>query len=191
METYGKTDGMDGETCLRQAYDAILHGDFESAVHWFAQAIEREPDNASYHYSASVTCSRSGKTALAESYAKRAVELDPDDPVYALNLRTIESRRMIQEARDLLELPEPRAAEAAKLLLQADKLDPLSAEAKLLLGLSYRMLGDLRSAIACMRETLRLYPQHEEAARLLREYRAERRRMLQSRFSHPKPRRNR
>ena len=37
---------MDGETCLRQAYEAIFHGDFESAVFWFGQAIAMEPDNA-------------------------------------------------------------------------------------------------------------------------------------------------
>ncbi|WP_219639943.1 tetratricopeptide repeat protein [Cohnella sp. CFH 77786] len=184
-------DGMDGDTCLRHAYDAILHGDFEAAVHWFGQAIEWEPDNASYYYKASITCARSGKSALAEMYAKRAVELAPGDPDYALNLRTIEARRLLLESRMMLERSIPDAAQAKQLLLEAEKLDPLLAEAKLLLGIASRMLGDLRTAIAYIRDTLSLDPQHAEACRLLREYRAERRRKLRSQLKPPKSYRNR
>ncbi|WP_276351562.1 tetratricopeptide repeat protein [Cohnella caldifontis] len=184
-------DGMDGETCLRQAYDAIFHGDFESAAAWFDRAIGLEPDNASYYYKASITLARSGKTAAAERYARKAAELDPEDPVYAMNVDALEAKRLVSEARGLLELPVPEPDLAARLLREAESLDPLSAEAKLLLGMANHMQGDLRSAIANLREALNLEPQHEEAGRLLREWRKERRRLVQSQLSSPKPYRKR
>jgi tetratricopeptide (TPR) repeat protein len=181
---------MDGGTFLRQAYDAIFHGDFESAVHWFVQAIEQEPDNASFYYKASITCARSGKMPLAETYAKRAVELDPENPDYSLNYQMILAKRFIAEARALLSKPVQDVDQAKPLLLDADLLDPLAVEAKLLLGLVCRIQGDYRSAIAYLQDTLLLDPQLDEAKRLLQETRAERRRLLRSQFRST-PKRNR
>src|SRR5690606_22350910 len=56
---------MDGETCMRKAYEAIFQGNFEAAVAWFLQALEREPGNADYHYKSSITIARSGRLDLA------------------------------------------------------------------------------------------------------------------------------
>jgi tetratricopeptide (TPR) repeat protein len=182
---------MDGDTFLRQAYDAIFHGDFESAVHWFGQAIAEDPDNASFYYKGSITCARSGKMALAETYAKRAVELDPENPDYSLNYQMIQAKRFIAEARALLGAPVPDVEHAKPLLLDAGVLDPLAVEAKLLLGLVCRMQGDYRSAVAYLRDSLLLDPQLEEAKRLLQETRLERRRILRSQFTRSTPKRNR
>lgn len=182
---------MDGETCLRQAYDAIFHGDFDSAAEWFIRATEMEPDNASYYYKASITLARSGKLEMAERNARKAVELDPDEPVYAMNLKAIEARRLVEEARGLLELEVPDAEGAKQRLLQAETLDPLSTDAKLLLGMVSHMQGVLRSAVAYLREVVNMEPQHEEAGRLLRVWRKERQRFVQSLFYHSKPYRNR
>ncbi|TJY44322.1 tetratricopeptide repeat protein [Cohnella pontilimi] len=164
---------MHGDTYLRQAYDAIFRGDFESAIHCFQQAIEQEPDNASFYYKASITCARSGKLTLAAAYAKRAVELDPENLDYTLNSQSIEAKRLIAEARTLLEGEIPDPDQAKKLLSDADALDPLAVEAKLLLGLACRMQEDYRGAVAYFQDALRLDPQLAEAQRLLEQTRAE------------------
>ena len=177
---------VDGEFCLKEAYDAILQGDFELALKWFRQAIELEPGNASYYYKASVTGARSGKTALAKAWAAKAVELAPDEPVYRMHLKALEARELIGEARAKLEMAEPRPEEAIPLLVRAKELAPLSAEARLLLGLAVKDMGDLRAAIGHLKEALQLDPQHAEARRLLAEWRKERRRLVKQYYHiHP------
>jgi tetratricopeptide (TPR) repeat protein len=189
----GRMVGMDGETCLRQAYEAIFQGDFESAVFWFGQAIAFEPENAAYHYKGSITCARRGKLSRALVYASKAVELDPQDPVYQLNLRTILARQRILETRHLLSQPAPDLEKSCALLKEAAQLDPLSAEARLLLGILYRMQRDYQLALDNLRDALQLEPGHEEASRLLHEVRTERRRYLKQQYSLSQynPRRNR
>ncbi|BBI33229.1 tetratricopeptide repeat protein [Cohnella abietis] len=182
---------MDGETCLRQAYEAIFHGDFELAIYWFGQAIAIEPENAAYHYRGSITCARSGKLKLALTYAERAVQLDPNDSSYQLNLRMILSRQKIIEARGLLASASPDIEKSLELLQEAAKLDPLSAEARLLLGVLYRIQRNYKLALDSLRDALQLEPQHEEAKRLLHEVRAERRRLLKQQYSHYNSKRNR
>ncbi len=187
----GRMVGMDGETCLRQAYEAIFHGDFESAIYWFGQAIAIEPHNAAYHYKGSITCARSGKLALAMTYALRAVELNPEDPDYQLNLRTITARQRILDARNLLSLPVPEVEKSLGLLKEAAQFDPLSAEARLLLGILYRIRRDYRLALDNLRDALQLEPGNEETKRLLHEVRSERRRIIKQQYSHYNPKRNR
>jgi tetratricopeptide (TPR) repeat protein len=189
----GRMVGMDGETCLRQAYDAIFQGDFESAVFWFGQAISIEPENAAYHYKGSITCARSGKLSLALAYAEKAVELDQQDPAYRLNLRTIMARQRILETRHLLSQTAPDLEKSFGLLKEAAQLDPLSAEARFMLGILYRMQRDYELAIDNLRDAVQLEPGHEEARRLLHEVRTERRRFLKQQYSNSQynPRRNR
>jgi tetratricopeptide (TPR) repeat protein len=183
--------GMDGETCLRQAYEAIFQGDFESAIFWFQQAIAIEPQNAAYHYKGSITCARSGKLILAMNYALKAVELNPEDSAYQLNLRMIMARQKILDARSLLSLPAPDIEKSVVLLKEAAQFDPLSAEARLLLGIAYRMQKEYRLALDSLRDALQLEPQNEETKRLLHEVRVERRRLLKQQYSHYNSKRNR
>lgn len=182
---------MDGETCLRQAYEAIYQGDFEAAIDWFGRAIALEPDNASHYYSGSITCARSGKLALAMNYALKAVELNPEEPSYRLNLKTIQAKHRIAEARQLLAAPNPDVDRSVQLLRDAARHDPLSAEARLLLGILYRMRGEHALALESLRDALLLDPGLEEAKRQLREARAERRRLLKQQYSHSQSKRNR
>jgi tetratricopeptide (TPR) repeat protein len=183
--------GMDGDTCLRQAYEAIFQGDFELALQWFQQAIEIEPKNPAYYYKASITCARSGKQSLAMSYAQKAVDLDPEDKSYRLHLRMMTSRQRIIDARNLLSSSPTNIEQSLIWLREAVQLDPLSAEARLLLGIGYRMQGDYRQSLECLRDALQLDPQYEQAKRLLHEVRAERRRLIKQQYSHYNPRRNR
>jgi tetratricopeptide (TPR) repeat protein len=183
--------GMDGETCLRQAYDAIFQGDFESAMFWFGQAIAIEPENAAFHYKGSITCARSGRLSQALEYATKAVELNPEDPAYLLNLRTITARQRILDVRNLLSQTAPDLEKSKELLKEAAHFDPLSAEARLLLGFVYRMQGDYRLALDNLRDALQLEPGHEDARRLLHEVRAERRRILKQQYTLNNSKRNR
>ncbi|MFC5467740.1 tetratricopeptide repeat protein [Cohnella suwonensis] len=181
---------MDGETCLRQAYDAIFRGDFESAMNGFSQAIALEPDNATYLHSGSITCARNGRLPQALAYARRAAELQPDNPSYQLHLRTLLSKQRIYEARILLAQPAPNIDESAKLLKDATQLDPLSAEARLMLGILYRMQRNYKLSLDSLRDALQLDPQNEETKRLLSEVRAERRRAIKQQYSHYNSQRN-
>lgn len=160
---------MDGESCVQAAYEALLQGDFEAATRWFVRAVETDPDNPSYYFRGSVTLARSGKLAQALQYARRAVELAPDEASYRLQLTLLESRERTARAERLLSLSPPKPEPAIALLKEAFRLDPLAAKAKLLLGVAYRLTGDDRSAREAWREALLLNPHYEEAGRLLRE----------------------
>ncbi|MFB9275244.1 tetratricopeptide repeat protein [Cohnella cellulosilytica] len=183
--------GINGETCIRSAYDAIFQGDFEAAVQWFGQAIELEPDNAEYYFRGSITCARSGKHAQAMDYAKKAADLDPEEPSYRLHLRMLQARERFAEARWLLSQPEPDVGRSVVLLREAVQLDPLSAQAKLLLGIAYRAQRQYDLALDSLRDALQLDPSLGEARKWLGEIRAERRRLLKQQYSHYHSKRNR
>ncbi|HEY8530388.1 MAG TPA: tetratricopeptide repeat protein [Paenibacillaceae bacterium] len=149
---------MDGETCMRKAYEAIFQGNFEAAVGWFLRALEREPGNADYHYKSSITIARSGRLDLALRLARRAAELSPGDRGYAYHVRVLEARQLTAEAEKLLDGAAPRPVEALRLLRRAAELDPLSAEARMLLAEAYRRLGESGRAADCARQALALRP---------------------------------
>jgi tetratricopeptide (TPR) repeat protein len=169
---------MNGESCVQQAYESIFRGDFEAAAAWFERAVEADPNNPSYYYRGSITLARSGRLASALAYARRAVELAPYEPAYAFQLRLLQSRQKIAEAQALLTQSPPQAKPAVGLLREAFRLDPLAADARLLLGAAYRLLGDYGQALEAIQDALQLNPQYEEARRLLHEVRSERRRKL-------------
>lgn len=182
---------MDGEGYVRQAYEAIMQGDFELALLEFQHAIAADPGNASYYYKGSVTCARSGKLQLAMTYAQKALELNPDDPTYKLHYRTVQAKQRVHDVRNRLQLALPNLGECAMELKEATRLDPLSAEAFLLLGIVHRLRGDYRSSLETLREALTLDPQNEDIRRLLREVREERRRALKQQYTNPNRKRNR
>lgn len=182
---------MDGGDYVRQAYEAILQGDFELALHGFQQAIAAEPSNASYYYKGSVTCARSGKLPMALAYAQKALELNPEDPAYELHYRTIKAKKKVADAKFRLQAAVPNMELCIEELKEAARLDPLAIEAYLLLGIVYRLRKDYRRSLESLREAEALEPQSEEVRRLLREVRTERRRALKQQYSQPNPKRNR
>lgn len=167
---------MDGASCIQQAYEAIFRGDYEAAGIWFERAVEAEPSNASYYYRGSITLARSGKLTMALAYATRAVELAPEEPAYAEQLNMLEARKKIAEAQELLSRSPAQAAPSVPLLREAFRLDPLAADARLLLGIAYRLLGEYDKAIESLQEALALNPQYDEARKLLSEIQTGRRR---------------
>lgn len=157
---------MDGQSCVKKAYDYILNSDFEQAIYWFEQAIAAEPLNASYHHKMAVSCARSGKWSKAHHYAEQAVSLDDSHVEYQYYLQTIEAKLLIASAEQMLAAELPRYADALPLLKQAAELDSLSFEARYLLALVYTKISQLNEAVASAREAVRLDPGHSAARRL-------------------------
>ncbi|MGO4542753.1 tetratricopeptide repeat protein [Paenibacillus sp. 2TAB19] len=174
-----KEDGrMDGEGCIKKAYEFILNSDFEQAIYWFEQAIAVEPDNASYYHKCAISCSRSGKWNKAKHYADGALALEPDNAEFRFHLHTIESKLLLTEAKLLLLNDPNQPDKAIELLIEATRLDPLCFEAFYTLGVVYGSLGRLDEAVTSAREALRLEPEHSSArtlfADVIRKRRSER-----------------
>lgn len=173
---------MDGDSCIRKAYEYILHSDFEQAIFWFEQAIAVDPNNATYYHKCAVSCARSGKWAKAKGYAEIAAKLDTQNEEYRYHLQVIRAQLLLADANERLAASPPMLDEAAELLHQAVLLDPLSFDAYYTLGLVYATIGQLDEAIEHAREALRLDPEHSAARRLFADVKR-RRRMLRKRIS--------
>ncbi|MBD2869686.1 tetratricopeptide repeat protein [Paenibacillus arenilitoris] len=181
---------MDGESCIKKAYEFIFNSDFEQAIYWFEQAIAADPNNASYYHKCAVSCARSGKWAKAKLHADAAVKLDPEHPEYHYHLQTVEAGMFRNDADLLLASDPPKLSEAAELLKRAAALDPLSFEAFYKLGVVYSELNRLDEAAASAKEAMRLDPAHSAARRLLADVNRKRR-LLRVRINARNRKRNR
>jgi tetratricopeptide (TPR) repeat protein len=157
---------MDGESCIRKAYDDILRGDFEGAIQWFELAIVADPNNAGYYHKCAVSCARSNKWLKAKQYADVAGELEPDNEEYRFHAQFVYAKLLLEEANVLLASAPPKLLEAADKLQQAVKLDPLSFDGFYMLAMIRFAEGDPETALAYAREALLLDPQHATAKRL-------------------------
>lgn len=157
---------MDGESCIRKAYEYIFHNDFEGAIYWFEQAIAAEPDNAGYYHKCAVSCARSGKWSKAKVYADVAEKLEPDNEEYRFHSQVIQSRLLLAEARSLIGEKPQDLKEVAELLRYAAALDPLSFDAYYTLAMVCASDGLLDEAMEHAREALRLDSGHSAARRL-------------------------
>ncbi|WP_379353457.1 MULTISPECIES: tetratricopeptide repeat protein [unclassified Paenibacillus] len=166
---------MDGESCIKKAYEFIFQSDFEGAIYWFEQAIAADPENAGYYHKCAVSCARSGKWSKAKIYADVAEKLEPGNEEYRYHSQLIQSQLLLAEAKGLVASTPPDLKEAAELLRHAATLDPLSFEAFYLLGMVCLTEGRLDEAIIHAREALRLDPQHSSARRLFADINRKRR----------------
>lgn len=166
---------MDGESCIRKAYEYIWNNDFEEAIHWFERAIAAEPDNAGYYHKCAVSCARSGKWSKAKVYAEAAERLEPSNEEYRYHAQVIQSRLLLAEAEGLLALSPPNLHEAEPLLRQAIHLDPLSFDCYYTLAMVHAAGGRLDEAADDAREAIRLNPQHSAARRLFADVNRKRR----------------
>ncbi|RIX53728.1 tetratricopeptide repeat protein [Paenibacillus nanensis] len=157
---------MDGESCIRKAYEYIFNSDFEAAIYWFEQAIAAEPENAAYYHKCAVSCARSGKWTKAKVYADVAEKLEPDNEEYRFHAQIIQSRLLLAEAQSLISDSTPNLNEAAERLRHAVALDPLSFDAYYTLAMVCQASGQLDEALDHAREALRLDPNHSAARRL-------------------------
>lgn len=180
---------MDGESCVRKAYEYILNGDFEAAILWFEKAIEAEPGNGGHYHKCAVSCARSGKWSKAKVYADYAEKLEPDNEEYRYHSQVIQARLLLAEAEVLIAHTPPLLDEAAVLLRRSIALDPLSFDSSYTLALVCQTAGDLEEAHAHAREALRLDPQHAAAKRLFADIRRKRRlKAITSTFTRKKDR---
>lgn len=181
---------MDGESCIKKAYEFIFNGDFEQAIFWFEQAIALEPDQATFHHICSVSCARSGKWAKAKLHAEEALRLNPEHDEYRYHLQTVEARLLLLDADLLLAANPPKLTEAVEILIKASIMDPLSFQAFYTLGVVYASLQQYDKATINAREAMRLDPSHSAARRLFADVNRKRR-MLQGGIKARKRKRNR
>ncbi|WP_138492939.1 tetratricopeptide repeat protein [Paenibacillus pinistramenti] len=161
---------MKADDLLNKAYRCILDNDFEGAISWFEQAIAIEPERADIRYRCSITYARSDKLDQAISKAEEAIRLDPDEASYKLHFQRLQAKDLMRQAVRKLQFRQDNdfgeAAEAAVLLEQAARLDPLSAEAQVWLALSYGELKDYRKALNAIWEASALMQDDTVSAHL-------------------------
>lgn len=162
---------MKPEDYMQQAYRCILQNDFEQAIRWFESAIHAHPEHAELYYRCSITHARSQHLSPALQYARKAVELSQDTEEYRLHLQTLEAKELSIQAKGMLEQAgsgtHARYVQAARLLKQAVKLDPLSVEAFVMLALAYSDLNEFDLATKAVRDALSLDPQNRQLHLLL------------------------
>ncbi|WP_438432373.1 tetratricopeptide repeat protein [Gorillibacterium sp. sgz500922] len=159
---------MSGEAWIKEAYEAILAGDFERALACFEQAIALEPDNASHYHRLAVTCARSGRLDRALRAAERAIMLAPGEDTFRQHLDHVKALQCLEKIQKrLARKSKGRSAEARretlKLAREAVRLDPLSVDAHLVLAALLEEAGEIPLALQAAGDALRLDPQRKEA----------------------------
>jgi len=156
---------MKSEQFVQNAYQCILKNDFEGALQWFEAAVAEDPGSAEVRYRCSVTYARSGKIDKALEHAHKACELDPEKSEYALNLQHLQSMRIVQDAKKVLDsgdlAPASELYQTVSLLKESIRLDPLYGEAYIWLAVAYSQLNEHALAIASLKEAIALQPQDD------------------------------
>ncbi|MDP4096624.1 tetratricopeptide repeat protein [Paenibacillus sp. P96] len=164
---------MKAEEYVQKAYFSILSNDFEEAIRWFEQAIAAEPDNADYRFRCSITYARSNRLDQALEHAKYAVRLAPGHDDYKIHLRALEARRLAGDVRKMLSRndssKDQARIKAINMLREAVNLDPLCADAYVLLALVYSDLNQYDEALSAAAEAIALLPQEEQLIQLQRD----------------------
>ncbi|WP_440109780.1 tetratricopeptide repeat protein [Paenibacillus sp. QZ-Y1] len=164
---------MKPEDYMQHAYRCILQNDFEQAIRWFESAIHAHPEHAELYYRCSITHARSQHLSTALEYARKAVELSQGTEEYVLHLQTLEAKQLSTQAKTLLEQAgtgtHERYVQAAELLKEAVRLDPLYLEAHVMLALAHSDLNEFDLATRSVRDGLSLDPQNRQLHLLLQE----------------------
>ncbi|MED5017737.1 tetratricopeptide repeat protein [Paenibacillus chibensis] len=154
---------MKSEQFVRNAYHCILQNDFEGALQWFEAALMENPESAEIHYRCSVTYARSSRLEKALDHAQKACQLDSAKSEFKLNLQHLQSMRLVQDAKKILDsgeiAPASELYQVVAMLKEAVRLDPLYGEAYIWLALSYSGLNEHALAIASLKEAIELQPQ--------------------------------
>ncbi|WP_136606163.1 tetratricopeptide repeat protein [Paenibacillus dokdonensis] len=154
---------MKSEQYVRNAYHCILQNDFEGAIQWFEAAVTEDPESAEIHYRCSVTYARSSRLEKALDHAQRACELDPEKAEYLLYLQHLQSMRLVQDAKKMIDsgkvAPASDLYQTVSMLKEAVRLDPLYGEAYIWLALTYSQLNEHALAISSLKEVIALQPQ--------------------------------
>ncbi|MBB6022600.1 tetratricopeptide (TPR) repeat protein [Paenibacillus sp. JGP012] len=164
---------MKPEDYMQQAYRCILQNDFEQAIRWFETAIHAHPEHAELYYRCSITHARSNHLLPALEYARKAVELSEGVEEYMLHLQTLEAKQLTVTAKMLLEQAGKETTtpyvDAATLLKEAVRLDPLSVEAHVMLALACSDLNEYESALQALQDAILLDPQNGQLHQMLQD----------------------
>jgi Flp pilus assembly protein TadD len=139
----------------------LARRDYAGALGAFRRAAAGDPGNDEIQYQLGVAAAGAGADAVAESAWRRAMALNPRNPVPRLGLANhLNVRAAIEGSAGNLD-----AAEA--LVREALRVEPSLAEAHNNLGSLLKRRGDLAGAAAAYREALKLNPNLEIARKNL------------------------
>ncbi len=125
-------------------------GRLDESVHWFEQALVRDPGFGLARTRLGSVLSRTGNHSEAQRMLKQAMELEPDDP------RNPKERGLDFARQSMFE-------ESAELAREAIKLDPDLPELHNNLGGALAELGRMDEAESAIRNAIRLQPDLAEA----------------------------
>lgn len=102
--SWGQTPG---QAELDQAYKALAHKDYDSAIDSFRKGLARQPDNAAAHKDLAYTLLKAGENVDARDEFGSALALNPKDETAALEYaflafetkKPVEARRMFDRLR--------------------------------------------------------------------------------------------
>ncbi|HET8535264.1 MAG TPA: sulfotransferase [Sphingomicrobium sp.] len=160
----------------QRAIEQARQGDFDGALATATEAIARKPDDAGLRFFAGMLHVRRSELPEAADQLRKAVELEPRDPLARAELaRILVALGELDEAKLLLDGLQPRdrtrlsATIAARrgdheraipLLREAVELDPRDFESWGNLGVSLLITGNAPGAEAALANALRLRPGH-------------------------------
>lgn len=124
-----------GRKYIKDAYQAIYENDFQKAIIAFQKAIDCDPENALYHYKLSITYSREGNMKEAINSAKKACQLSQNQ-TYKYHLQILLAKNNVFLAKSKIDTG-ILTSDIEKMLIQAQKFDPLNIEAYIVLGIYY------------------------------------------------------
>ncbi|MGH9380104.1 MAG: tetratricopeptide repeat protein [Thermoanaerobaculia bacterium] len=125
--------------------EALLRGDFETAVAELRRAVAAGPESAVARVNLASALARAGDVAAARAELEQALRLDPDFPLAHFNVGVL----LAQEGRDAEAVPHYRRAVA---------LEPGYRDAHFNLGNALRRLGRPAEAEASLRRAIELEP---------------------------------
>lgn len=138
------------EMLRKQAQDAIAHGHYQDARHFYEQALTYRDDSPEVHYGLATACFLLADLESAARHFKESAKLDPLRAGAFINLGAVYNRL-------------GRYDEAVAALQRGIKLDAGRAEGFYNLGVVYRQIGQFEMAVHAYRESVRLNPRMHDA----------------------------
>jgi Flp pilus assembly protein TadD len=139
----------------------LSRGEHRAALNAFRRAAAGEPGNDEIHYQLGVAAARAGVESLAETAWRRAMKLNPHNPLPRTRLaHHLNARAAAEGSAGNLEVAEGLVREALR-------LEPSLAEAHNNLGTILKLRGDRTGAAVAYRQALKLKPDLETAKKNL------------------------
>lgn len=114
---------MKSERLIQAAYAYLYIGAFEEAMAAFVRAMEADPERPEPYFHASITAHRNARFEEAMEWAKTALELASDEPLYQAHYDSVRASIEVEQGKAAYIRGD--SAEALRRLKAAIALDPL------------------------------------------------------------------